>query len=480
MNLWGIINGLLVQEGADRTKQLSLIIDPSATTGTRTTIKVAQTANRTITMPDSDFDFNTTLTEASVSNLTNKTIDGNFNTLSNIDISALKPVLIDAGKFLVRDGSGAVVSSVVSFPASAIVGVSDIQVLSNKSFSDAITASNLSGTNTGDLTLAAVGSTPDANGATLVGQVLTLQPADATHPGLINIGTQTFGGAKTFSTSISSPTVSATTVSATTVNSTSASATNLLLNGSTSGTFTLHAADTTASYSAKMPNAQGTARTILQNDGSGNLSWKSYPSIDFGLAIASTTFTTPSDTTTNTVFKITCIGGGGSGGSGSGSVGGGGGGSGGMSVAYVNGHAAGEVWTLTCGAGGSSAGSGGVAGNAGGNTTVVFGSTLCRANGGGGGNTNASGCIGGAGANITSAVGNLTVAGSAGGNGTTVAGVGNQGGMGAQSFLGGGGQGGFSAITAGGAGTKGGGGGGSQGLATGAGGTGAIIIEMIR
>lgn len=42
-----------------------------------------------------------------------------------------------------------------------------------------------SGTNTGDVTLAAVGSTPSANGASLSGQVLTLQPADATHPGVL-------------------------------------------------------------------------------------------------------------------------------------------------------------------------------------------------------------------------------------------------------------------------------------------------------
>lgn len=480
MTLWGIIKGLLVEDATDRTKQLSLEIDPAATTGTRTTIKVAQTANRTIILPDSNFDFNTTLTEASTSTLTNKTINGNLNTLSNVDISALKPILADANKFLVRDGSGAVVSSVVSFPSSAIVGVSDIQVLSNKSFSDSITASNLSGTNTGDVSLTAVGASPSANGASLSGQALTLQPADATHPGLITAGTQTLGGAKTFSTSISSPTVGATTVNATTVNATTVSATNQQANGSTSGAFTLNAADTTASYSVKMPSSQGSAKTILQNDGSGNLSWKAYPFIDFGVAIASTTFTTPSDTTANTVFKITCVGGGGSGGSGSGSIGGGGGGSGGVSIAYVNGHAAGEVWTLTCGAGGASVGSGGLPGNGGGNTTVVFGSTLCRANGGGAGNTNGGGCMGGAGANITSAVGNLTVAGSAGGNGSNVAGVGNMGGAGGPSFYGGGGQGGFSASTAGQAGTKGGGGGGSQGLATGGGGVGAILIEMIR
>lgn len=50
----------------------------------------------------------------------------------------------------------------------------------------------------GDVTLGAFGSTPNANGASLSAQVLTLQPADATHPGGVSITTQSFGGNKTF------------------------------------------------------------------------------------------------------------------------------------------------------------------------------------------------------------------------------------------------------------------------------------------
>lgn len=41
----------------------------------------------------------------------------------------------------------------------------------------------LSGTNTGDVTAAAFGAVPNANGFTLTGQAFNLQPADATHPG---------------------------------------------------------------------------------------------------------------------------------------------------------------------------------------------------------------------------------------------------------------------------------------------------------
>lgn len=54
-----------------------------------------------------------------------------------------------------------------------------------KTFSGAITASNLSGTNTGDITLTAVDSSPNANAASLSGQVLTLQPANTLFPGVL-------------------------------------------------------------------------------------------------------------------------------------------------------------------------------------------------------------------------------------------------------------------------------------------------------
>ncbi len=56
--------------------------------------------------------------------------------------------------------------------------------------------------NTADLTLAAVGSTPGANGASLSGQVLTLQPADASNPGLLTAGTQTIAGPKTLTSKL--------------------------------------------------------------------------------------------------------------------------------------------------------------------------------------------------------------------------------------------------------------------------------------
>lgn len=103
------------------------------------------------------------------------------------------------------------------------------------------------------VTLAAVGAAPNADGASLSGQQLTLQPASASFPGLVTTGTQSLAGAKTFTTSISSP--------------------NHIVTGATSGAFTLNAAATTTDYTLTFPSAQGAAYTSLVNGGSGTLFW---------------------------------------------------------------------------------------------------------------------------------------------------------------------------------------------------------------
>lgn len=65
------------------------------------------------------------------------------------------------------------------------------------------TASNTAGTttgnNTGDVTIGAVGAS-NANAATLVGQQLSLAPADVNNPGIMTTGAQTIAGKKTFAT----------------------------------------------------------------------------------------------------------------------------------------------------------------------------------------------------------------------------------------------------------------------------------------
>lgn len=136
---------------------------------------------------------------------------------------------------------------------------------------------------------------------------LTFHSADATNPGMVDTTTQTFAGAKTFSTSVQSPVARFGAANfadngvlnlpnntrfsfRNAANDGNASfyldgadefqlektlviAGSLSVTGSTSGTFRLSAADTTTNYVVKMPDAQGAAGETIVNDGSGNLSW---------------------------------------------------------------------------------------------------------------------------------------------------------------------------------------------------------------
>ncbi len=54
------------------------------------------------------------------------------------------------------------------------------------------------GSYVGPLSFTAVGSSPNANGASVTGSSITLQPADASNPGLVTTGAQAFAGVKTF------------------------------------------------------------------------------------------------------------------------------------------------------------------------------------------------------------------------------------------------------------------------------------------
>lgn len=58
------------------------------------------------------------------------------------------------------------------------------------------------GGGSGGLTLSAIGSSPNANGATLSSSVLNLQPANASFGGVLTNGAQTIGGSKTFNSEL--------------------------------------------------------------------------------------------------------------------------------------------------------------------------------------------------------------------------------------------------------------------------------------
>lgn len=187
---------------------------------------------------------------------------------------------------------------------------------------------------------------------------------------------------------------------------------------------------------------------------------------------ANGTWYTPPGTTANTVYKVTCVGGGGSGAGSTGSTGGGAGGGGGAAVAFVSGLAAETATSIIIGGGGGGVGAGAGDGNPGGTTTVTG---LCVASGGGAGRANVGNLVGGAGG--IGSTGDLLLGGSAGSGGYTVTGVSNIGGAGGGAALGGGG-GAPGAGSNGGAGNKGGGGGGgTSGVNSGSGGNGFVTIE---
>lgn len=84
-------------------------------------------------------------------------------------------------------------SASATFPG--MVNLTTQSFAGNKTFTGTIVASNLSGTNTGDVTLTAVGATPNANAATLTGQALNLEYFDSTNPGVV---TASGGGTTNF------------------------------------------------------------------------------------------------------------------------------------------------------------------------------------------------------------------------------------------------------------------------------------------
>jgi len=137
------------------------------------------------------------------------------------------------------------------------------------------------------------------------------------------------------------------------------------------------------------------------------------------------TFTTSSNITTATLFKITVVGGGGSGG---GSAGGGGGG-GAVSIYWGPGLTAGTDYAVNVGSGGVSSSS---TGTTGGPSSITLGSFTVSSTGGGGGTPSNLG-LGGTAANGTINIGGgpgSPPPGSSGGNGgSTQYGTGGAGGL---------------------------------------------------
>lgn len=141
-NLTSFLKGLLIRDPVDTTKQLALTVSSSATTNTTTTITASQTTDSDLALPNVASD--TLTANNAAQTLTNKLIDGDDNTVQDLALTSLKTNLSDANNFLVRDGSGNVVSNTKAVPAGAVVGTSDAQVLTNKTIdADLNTLSNI-------------------------------------------------------------------------------------------------------------------------------------------------------------------------------------------------------------------------------------------------------------------------------------------------------------------------------------------------
>ncbi len=157
-----------------------------------------------------------------------------------------------------------------------------------------LTAPNLSGTNTGNVSFAIAGASPNTSGASLSGQTITLQPADGSNPGLITAGTQSIAGSKTFLSPISGSLLG----NATTATSTTNFSGNLL--GDVTGTQASTVVSLVGGQSAVnvasgsvLANAAtnlNTASTIVKRDASGNFTAGTITATLIGNATSTTNF----------------------------------------------------------------------------------------------------------------------------------------------------------------------------------------------
>lgn len=102
MRLFGSLRELVAIFWREDGQEISLDAN-SATT---------YTANRAMQLPPGDID-STLVGEANTQTLTNKTIDGDNNTVQDLPVTAIKTVIGDANKVILRDGSGVPTSALL-------------------------------------------------------------------------------------------------------------------------------------------------------------------------------------------------------------------------------------------------------------------------------------------------------------------------------------------------------------------------------
>lgn len=95
---------------------------------------------------------------AASATLTNKTIDGDDNTVSDLAITALKTNITDASKFMVRDASGIPTSATKAVPTGVVVGTTDSQTLTNKSLTAPVLTGAVDASASTDVDIATTGT----------------------------------------------------------------------------------------------------------------------------------------------------------------------------------------------------------------------------------------------------------------------------------------------------------------------------------
>lgn len=114
--------------------------------------------------------------------------------------------------------------------------------------------------------MGAVDSAPNANGATISGSILTLQPANGTYPGVLTAGTQTIGGDKTFAGNlILSPTVNSSLSGANARIPSHTTANLVFTNASLTSIGSANNSGVSGGHLLTITNATGAAITIVNN-----------------------------------------------------------------------------------------------------------------------------------------------------------------------------------------------------------------------
>lgn len=156
-SLTKILKGILLREEGTLTPR-EIEITPGGTAGTKTTINSSQTTNKTITLPDAT---DTLIGKATTDTLTNKSINADNNTITNIDDNEIKAAAgINATKIADASVDNTHFQRLAAVN-SAIVGISDTQTLTNKTLTSPV-INTPTGITKADVGLGNVDNTSDA------------------------------------------------------------------------------------------------------------------------------------------------------------------------------------------------------------------------------------------------------------------------------------------------------------------------------